>query len=173
MIGSGSTIIWGDAPVALHNTFVLKSKALPREGGQRCRGPLQFRVNLVTQLIGGTHADKTVGRPRSLDFPRLRNVGNHFPIAFEKYAVCKVCSKKVTEKYRLDYQDVPKQQCPKVPRVSCSQHGCQECDVHLCITKAKNCFRDWHTKVELEHAVFTRIFFRRKCHVSQPEDVFG
>lgn len=134
--------------VAAHNTYVLRRKAVPKKHTDEDNGPLAFRMDLVTQLIGEARAEKNVGRPRMTDAPRLSNVGMHTPIILEKSLVCKVCSKVVSENYRRQYQDTPKDRRPRVPYVSRSQIGCEECDVPLCLTKDRNCFKDWHSKVE-------------------------
>ena len=133
--------------VVLHNTSVVMWEALPNDRGRK-GDPLDFRVNLVSQLVGGTRAPYNVGRPRSVDIPRLSNVGIHLPMVLEKVLVCKVCSKKLSDAYSQRNADVPKEERPKKPYVPRTRFSCQECKVPLCISEDKNCFKDWHTKAE-------------------------
>lgn len=135
--------------VTLHNTQVLHAKLVPRRMSCRKDSPLEIRMELVDQLVAGKRADRNVGRPRSEnDATRLQNVGGHMPIQLDKALVCKVCSKRISEKHRRENIGIPKDRQPKVPYVPRTHMSCEECQVPLCISKDKNCFRDWHMKVE-------------------------
>ena len=128
--------------VTIHNSYILSKKV-----NKKCE-PLDFRLNLVTQLIGDTRADRNVGRPRSIDVPRLDKVGIHLPMILESSLVCKVCSRVSSENYKKKYKDVPKNIRPKMPYISRSQIVCEECQVALCLSQNRNCFKVWHSKVE-------------------------
>nr|XP_039255711.1 piggyBac transposable element-derived protein 4-like [Styela clava] len=119
--------------VAINNAMVVYEKVT----GESC-DVLEFRVKLMTSLIGNTRAPQYTTNTVSLSLARLQNAGIHHPVCIEIHRTCLVCSKKnqmaaVNE---------------KVKWTSRTTVRCSECNVHLCVRNGKACFRDWHTKVE-------------------------
>ena len=108
--------------VTIHNAYIVKCQV-----DQEKSSPLEFRINLVTQLVGSIRTTRHVGRPRSIDVPRLANVGSHIPIYKPNRTVCKVCS--------ILFSDSDMQTRP-----SRSYIYCEECPVALCLNQDRNCF---------------------------------
>ena len=129
--------------VTLHKFYILMKRVSSNFG------LLEMIICLVTQLIGATHGDRHVGRPRSadVDLPRLDREGLHTPIYRQTRAVCKVCGKIASDNYPREYARVSEEDRPKKPRPSKSFVADQECEVALCLNKNRNCFRVLHTKV--------------------------
>nr|XP_039264876.1 piggyBac transposable element-derived protein 4-like isoform X2 [Styela clava] len=119
--------------VAIHNARVIYQNV----SGKRWDG-YQFREELITSLIGSYRASRRTSHNTSVpSLPRLCNVGRHFPLPTQTRLACPVCSKK-------------NKMAPAAERTtpSRSRVRCGECNVHLCVSDGKNCFRDWHTKIE-------------------------
>nr|XP_039253699.1 piggyBac transposable element-derived protein 4-like [Styela clava] len=116
--------------VAVHNAKVVYENL----SGDRCT-ELEFRMNIVTSLVGSHRAPRAHAGQTPASVTRMHNAGSHFPISTSQQKRCPVCYKK-------------KQLVDKDISVSRSTVKCMECNVHLCVRESKQCFRDWHTKEE-------------------------
>ena len=74
----------------------------------------------MTQLMEATRSNRHVSRPRSaiVNLPRLDRMGLHTPGYLHTRAVCKACSKFVSDKCRKEHGEVPDEVRPKKPRPS-------------------------------------------------------
>nr|XP_039258488.1 piggyBac transposable element-derived protein 4-like [Styela clava] len=122
--------------VALHNSAVV-AKAIVPDNEKYKFSSLKWRKELVTELIGGFRTERVPPR-RSAEHTaqRIQNVGPHLPHFTHALRICKVCSAKESFKKR------------KPRYVSRTRVMCNECNVHLCVARGKDCFIQWHTKVE-------------------------
>nr|XP_039250401.1 piggyBac transposable element-derived protein 4-like isoform X2 [Styela clava] len=118
--------------VAVHNARVVAENL----SGRRWTG-VDFRINLVTSLIGGHRASRRTSETALASLARLQNTGLHFPVATKTQKRCPVCYKK-------------SQVASAEEKITVSRGTikCTECNVNLCVRENKNCFRDWHTKIE-------------------------
>lgn len=119
--------------ISLHNARVVCESVT----GSRWSG-LRFRQKLVEQLVGTFRSTRTPSRrsSESAALPRL-HPGHHLPKSVGSQRVCVVCSKR--------NQMAPESQKTSVSR---STIVCKQCDVHLCVSRGKTCFEDYHEKVE-------------------------
>ena len=100
---------------------------------------LAFHLALTVERVGNSCRRSLGGRPCSMEHAqclRLDNTQDHLPecVAFKRD--CLVCAK-VREK-KFTRQQYRHESCAK----------CTTCDVHLCLTKDRNCYKIYHTKVD-------------------------
>ena len=128
---------------ALLNAFILERYANPDlyDGSSRMRRDfLSFRMEVAHQLIGNFHFRQRAGRPptgEQTPLARLNGQLNHWPIQETRKRECVVCSAKRT-KHHLSRSEMRHE----------SRFKCSHCDVHLCISSDRDCFKCYHTKVE-------------------------
>ena len=151
--------------MAIYNSYVMEEtvKTHRNPAGKVIRGVLDFKDDLVSQLVGNVRAPRrSAGRKRTREernngrfdtATRLTNVGDHLPAKGEgKDHHCVVCSEKQI-RWLNAHPGVQPKDCPlKVPRTTFCCLGCDELPrrgkTYLCINRERNCFVDYHTKVE-------------------------
>ena len=113
---------------------------------KRKRDLAAFREELILQLVGNWRAEKgKPGRKRQSEPFRLENVGEHLPIKGAGCDhTCQVCIEK--RHYTLSHPDTPKNQVPY--KMTKTTLKCDHCEVYLCISREKNCFKVWHNQAE-------------------------
>ena len=141
---------------SIYNAYVIEGEATGerREPGgpafhSKDRGMLQFKLDLAHQLIGGAITEKTrFGRPRKEETendPRLDR-RDHWPIkGVGSDHVCVVCAAKHNRYRREQEGRVPYNQNPYSKTKTTIK--CEKCDVYLCLSAARNCFKQYHTVV--------------------------
>ena len=150
--------------IAVYNSYIIEESIRPHrnQAGKVKRGVLDYKDELVQQLIGNVRAPRgSVGRKRTrqerqddkYDNNRLVDVGQHFPTkGVGKDHTCLVC--RVKKKKWIDANpDLDPEDCPfRVPKTTFCCLGCGEQprrkQTYLCITRERNCFKDYHSKVE-------------------------
>ena len=116
---------------AILNAYVLDKYINPSEHaslGRKKKDTLGFRLELIASLIGQFSSRKRLGRPRSQihDQPsRLNLTLGHWPVFSELKARCIVCSA-AGQRHETYVQ-------------------CSLCQVPLCVTRGKDCFKKYHT----------------------------
>lgn len=140
-------VLFHEVEVSIHNAFVIECHE--REGTNRPgRVSLDFRYELAEGLIGNSRTQaKASNAPRNEEL-RLQNVGAHMPEMLPNRGNCAVCSKSIRKSHGSEFKDVPKDRSPPVPYVPRPSIFCRVCNVFLCIQKDRNCWRDYHSKVE-------------------------
>ena len=99
-----------------------------------------FQTEVAHQLIGSFHFGQRAGYPSSGECATAAQLNvqlNHWPVQVEKKLECVVCNTKRT-KQQLSW--------PKMRHES--QFICSQCNVHLCISIDRDCFKSYQTKVE-------------------------
>ena len=122
--------------VAALNAYVLEKHT---RIGTNKRDYLAFRLALAEELVGSFRGRSRVGRPRSLDqldVTRMDASRGHLPELGSSLLDCVVCLK-VREIRRLSRSQYRHE----------SKFRCSVCNVHLCISKERNCFKKYHTLV--------------------------
>ena len=95
---------------------------------------------MAHQLIGSFHFRQRARCPSSGEratAARLNVQLNHWPVQVEKKLECVVCNTKRT-----------KQQLRRSEMRHESGFICSQCNVHLCISSDRDCFKSYHTKAE-------------------------
>ena len=90
-----------------------------------------FRLELAVDLIGGYSGRKKPGRKRQRKDLRLDTSLPHLPVAGSTRLQCVRCSEKT------------KRMKKRIRHEPCTR--CTTCDVHLCLTPGRNCFKEYHT----------------------------
>ena len=125
------------------NAYVLDGAASVSEHAQKGRAKrdiLHFRLELARQLIGNFSSRSRLGRPRSdthAQLLRLQNHHQHWPIHVNRKNNCVVCAGKVNRR------KLPSRGNQHETRVMCK---C--CNVYLCFAIGRDCFEEYHTKVD-------------------------
>ena len=128
---------------ALLNAYILERYANPSlyNGSSRAkRDFLSFRIDVANQLIGSFHYRHRAGRPPSGEHRTLQRLDlqlNHWPVQETTKKECVVCSMKRT-----------KQQLIRSQLRHESRFKCCCCNVHLCISTDRDCFKSYHTNIE-------------------------
>ena len=123
--------------VSLLNAYVLQKFCNDRIKEQDY---LAFRLALAVELVGNSCRRSLGGRPRSMEHAqclRLANTQDHLPECVPFKRDCFVCAK-VREKKKLSRQQYRHESCVK----------CNTCGCSLCLTKDRNCYKIYHTKVD-------------------------
>ena len=142
-------VIWYLVEIAINNSYIIEGHFEDHSHrGHRARSLLQFRKELAEQLLGKHRTSRNVGRPRLSEEHRLQDVGIHQPVFTPKPLVCKVCSKNVRREHKQTSLGLPANRRANVPYISRSRVFCESCNVSLCLCSERNCWKDWHTKVE-------------------------
>ena len=89
---------------------------------------LQFRQELVDQLIGSFCSRQRIGRPRNVEHERLNPSLGHYPEFHEQRGRCVLCLAKGAR-----HETFPR---------------CEHC---LCMSWEKLCFKVYHTKTDYIH----------------------
>ena len=128
---------------ALLNAYILERYANPSlysPSSRVKRDFLGFRIDVANQLIGSFHFRQRAGRPPSSEHrteQRLNRQLDHWPIQETSKRECVVCSTKRAK------QHLTRSQLWHESRFKCCY-----CNVHLCISTDRDCFKSYHTKVE-------------------------
>ena len=128
---------------ALLNAYILERYANPSlysPSSRVKRDFLGFRIDVANQLIGSFHFRQRAGRPPSSEHrteQRLNRQLDHWPIQETTKRECVVCSTKRAK------QHLTRSQLRHESRFKCCY-----CNVHLCISTDRDCFKNYHTKVE-------------------------
>ena len=150
--------------MTVYNCYVIEETVKPHrnQAGHVTHSVLHFKDELFSQLIGEVRGPRrSAGRKRTreersndkFDPNRLVNVGEHFPEKGEgKDHHCVVCGEKRKCWLDANPNEDPKN-CPM--KDSTTTFCCTRCTnlpqrgkSYLCITRERNCFQDYHTKVE-------------------------
>ena len=105
--------------------------------GRARRDYLAFRIELAEALVGSFRGRARIGRPRSVSHQyelRLDATKRHWPVAAAVKRDCEVCMKVRT------HHGWTRQQYRHESSIMCS-----ECNVCLCVTRDRDCFRNYHT----------------------------
>ena len=119
---------------AILNAYILDRFVHPQEHaqvGRSKRDILEFREDLVDQLIGNFCSRQRVGRPLNAELDRLQPSLCHFPEFTKQRGRCVVCLAK----------DMRHETRAK----------CGHCSVRLCCSCVRNCFKLYHTKTDYVH----------------------
>lgn len=117
--------------VAILNAYILDGHVRPATHayvGRRKRDMLEFRLDLVDELIDGFCSRKRLGRPRGwaqAQRDRLNATIEHYPDVVDLRARCVVCMAK-GQRHESVVQ-------------------CSHCEVSLCVARSRPCFRKFHT----------------------------
>ena len=102
---------------------------------------LHFRLELANQLVGTFRKSSPLGdRPRSMEHQlllRLDSTKGHLPEVASHRHQCVVCCK-VCEKRGISRSEYRHESCIK----------CSICDVHLCLSKERNCYMKYHSVLD-------------------------
>lgn len=119
---------------AILNAYIVEGYIDPRHKDRSSKRDFRsFRLDLGVALIGSFCGRKRRGRKRlSQDLIRLDSSLPHLAIAVRHFrAQCVCCSAKgKRQKKRIRHE-------PSV--------RCETCDVNLCLTPDRNCFKEYHT----------------------------
>ena len=127
---------------SLLNAYILARYAQPTLHdpplrGRKKRDFINFCLDVAEQLIGSFHFRQRSGQPpRAESAPPMRLNKNrpHYPIQETKKLECVVCSAKHVK------QHLSRSEMQYESRIQCSY-----CNVHLCISKDRECFSKYHT----------------------------
>jgi hypothetical protein len=137
--------------VSINNGHIIETKQREKYGIRK-RSILDFKTALGEELLDGRSVRKKKGRPSGgmddEDVARLDNTG-HMPVYSENRHDCKVCNRKIATHHqgRVRPKNVGPG-CAYFVERHRTQIRCEKCDVALCITKDRNCFRLYHTYQE-------------------------
>ena len=134
--------------VVAFNSYIIEGFFLDHNPpGKRKRDLAAFREELILQLVGNWRAEKgKPGRKRQLEPFRLENIGEHLPVKGAGCDhTCQVCMEK-RRRYTLSHPNTPKNQLPD--KMTKTTFMCDHCEVYLCISREKYCFKAWHTQAE-------------------------
>lgn len=107
-----------------------------QEKGRKKRDCKQFRMELAVALIDGYSNRKRTGRKRESDEIRLNHSMDHMPVYSAQKRPCRRCC----AKGRRLKQEIRHE----------SRTKCEACDVYLCISEGRNCFKEFHSVRKLE-----------------------
>ena len=121
--------------VCVLNSYILQKVS---NSGAVKQDFLNFRLTLAVQLVG-TSRKSQGGRPRTLENSTLRLdiTQSHLPEYVSHKRDCVVCCK-----VRLT-KGLSRSQFRHESAIKCST-----CDVHLCLSKDRNCYKIYHTQVD-------------------------
>ena len=121
--------------VAILNSYIIEGffRSDHQSRGSKKKDLVAFRFELAEQLIGLYRGRKRPGRHRSHEMDRLKPELSHLPVAVTPHD-CVVCSTKGRKQHlsRFEYRHK-------------TNFVCSHCNVALCITKDRDCFRNYHT----------------------------
>ncbi len=125
--------------VAALNGYIVYKAGLP--SSESCKYDyMKYRIDLAEDLIGSfSSRPLAMGRPRSVGHQqvlRLDTSKNHLPDIDSGVHQCVVCCK------IRDVRKLTRSQMRHETKVKCSV-----CDVNLCLTSGRNCFKKYHTFV--------------------------
>ncbi len=125
------------------NAYVLegyvKTAEHAKEGWMK-RDVLSFRRELQHLLIHGYSSRKLPGRPRSAphaQLTRLQPNHLHWPTTVPQSNDCVVCAGKTRRK-----------NLPSRGNRHETRFICKHCKVHLCVASGRDCFEEYHTKMD-------------------------
>ncbi len=142
--------------LAAYNAYVIEERGNVRQHrsarGKVIRHVLDFK-ELVRDMIGNVRTPpdslkrrRSFGAAAAHEQHRLNIVGVHSPEKGEGHNhTCMVCHEKIKRWLRANDEDRP---CPYGSQAPKTTFRCMECQEYFCITKERNCFVDFHTKVE-------------------------
>ena len=111
------------------NAYVLDEFVRPGSHssvGREKQDMLQFHEELADVLIGSFSSQQKPGRPLSIEEDRLNPSLSHYPDFVNKEMYCMLCQKHET---RMLFH----------------------CKVYWCACRARNCFKDYHTRSYFSH----------------------
>lgn len=127
--------------VAIINAFLLYQRAKKETNVPSRMTQWEFRLQIAETLcLIGTSTEKKRGRPSSsqleheIEAKRQRGPTAHLPtknVRLDEFA------------HWIKYEKT-RQRCKLPTCKGFSHYKCQKCGVHLCLTKDKNCFHDFH-----------------------------
>ena len=131
--------------VVVFNSYIIEGFFLDHNPpGKRKRDLAAFREELIQQLVdtGEQRKENLEGKGKF----RLENVGELLPVKDAGCDhTCQVCVEKRC-RYTLSHPNTPKNQVPY--KMTKTTFTCDHCEVYLCISREKNCFKAWHTQAE-------------------------